>query len=175
MLYRPAIIKSKLHVLQGILDTSQPIDLATTDGTSGSLSDAKWSSAQGGWGKVARNHFNLEQERRNSLYLALKGKFYEKGLYAHSASEYTLDLAKRWNTFTATVGLRDGAAKQGSAIFTVHGDGKELYKSKILRAGQSEELEVDLSGVSELKLKADGGEDHVHNSWAIWAKPILKR
>jgi hypothetical protein len=57
----------------------------------------------------------------------------------------------------------------------VLGDGKQLYESKILREGQSASFKIDISGVSELVLKADGGEDHVHNSWAIWGTPIVER
>lgn len=168
-------VQSKLRALRDLLQPPPPVNLATTQAASVSLSDADWKSAQVGWGEVARNHYNRDKEHRNSIYLELKGKFCEKGLYAHSTSAYTFDLARRWKRFSATVGLRDGATKQGSAVFTVLGDGKPLHKSKILRAGESETIEIDVSGVGELQLKADGGEGHVHNSWAIWAAPIVKR
>ena len=66
-------------------------------------------------------------------------------------------------------------AKQGSAIFTVLGDEKVLDRSRILRAGQSETLKVEVSKVRELKLTTIGGEGYIHNSWAIWAQPTVAR
>jgi hypothetical protein len=34
---------------------------------------------------------------------------------------------------------------------------------------------VDISRVKELELRAEGAEGHNHNSWAIWADPIVSR
>jgi endo-alpha-N-acetylgalactosaminidase len=83
---------------------------------------------------------------------------------------------RKWKTFTATIGLRDGANPiQGSAVFTVRGDGRELYRSPILRVGVREEVKVDISQVKELELLTEGGEGHNHNSWAIWAEPKVQR
>lgn len=168
-------LKAKLKILSELLDPPAPIDLATTPKESVSLSDANWNAANVGWRDVARNHYDRQTRHRNSIYLELKGKFYDKGLYAHSPSNYRFDLDQRWKTFTATVGLRDGAAEQGSAVFEVLGDGKVLYRSPLLRAGQHAKLKVDISDVQSLKLVTQGGEGHNHNSWAIWAAPMLSR
>jgi hypothetical protein len=170
-----AELRGKLQVLHDLLDPPAPIDLATAKQKTVYLSDAKWLSAQVGWGQVARNVYDREQAHRNSIYLELKGKFYPKGLYAHSASTYVFELGRKWKTLTATVGLRDGAAKQGSAIFLVRGDGTELYRSPVLRAGDSDEMKIDVSDVERLELIANGAEGHVHNSWAIWVAPQLSR
>jgi hypothetical protein len=167
--------KAKLRVLSELLTPPVPIDLATTPHETVYLSDAEWSSAKVGWRDVARNHYDREQEQRNSIYLELKGRFYAKGLYAHSKSSYVFDLRQRWKTFTATIGLRDGSTQNGSAIFTVRGDGKLLYQSPILREGQSKDVKLDVSQVKTLELAADGGEGHIHNSWAIWTEPKLAR
>jgi hypothetical protein len=152
-----------------------PVDLAKTESKDLYLSDAKWTKASVGWGKVSRNRFWFSPERSQGVFLKLNGEIFEKGLYAHSESSFTFPLAGRWGTFSATIGLRDGAADQGSAIFTVLGDGKELYRSKTLRAGKQESIRLDISGVKELELRAKGGEDHNHNSWAIWAAPLVQR
>lgn len=170
-----AEMRAKLQVLKELLDPPDPIDLATAEQESVYLSDAKWLSAQVGWGSVARNIYDRERTRRNSIYLELKGRFYPKGLYAHSASSYVFELDGKWKTLTATVGLRDGAAQQGSAIFLVRGDGKELYRSPVLRTGDSDDVKIDVSDVDRLELMANGGEGHVHNSWAIWAAPQVSR
>ena len=167
--------KAKLQVLSELLAPPAPIDLATTPRETVYLSDAKWLSAKVGWRDVARNHYDRDKQHRNSIFLELQGQFYAKGLYAHSKSSYVFDLRQRWKKFTATIGLRDGASQNGSAIFTVRGDGKQLYQSPILRQGQSKDVELNVSRVNELELATDGGEGHIHNSWAIWVEPKLER
>lgn len=48
-------------------------------------------------------------------------------------------------------------------------------RSKILRPGQKETLQLKISDVQKLELRATGGEGHNHNSWAIWADPLLEK
>ena len=168
-------VRQKIQVIQSIVQTPNPIDLLDTDKKEVWLSDAKWESASVGWHKVARNYFDIDREYRNSIFLELDGRFYAKGLYAHSKSKHVFDLGKRWNKFSVKVGLRDGAHSQGSAIFKILGDGKTLVTSKVLRTGKSQDLEVDVSGVQSLELTTNGGEGHVHSSWAIWVSPLLSR
>ncbi len=56
----------------------------------------------------------------------------------------------------------------------VQGDGQLLYRSKVLRAGDRETGQCRYyGGQSELELLTEGGEGHPHNSWAIWAAPVL--
>jgi hypothetical protein len=165
--------QAKLEILNGILNPQTPINPVTYQGKTLYLSDAKWEKAMVGWEQPARNYFNREAEHR--FFLELQGKLYAKGLYAHSPSLYVFRLGKKWNTFSAIVGLRDGAHKQGSARFTVIGDGKVIYKSDVLRNQGQEEITVDISGVEILELKADGTEGHNHNSWAIWVDPVIKK
>ncbi|HEY3863047.1 MAG TPA: NPCBM/NEW2 domain-containing protein [Verrucomicrobiae bacterium] len=165
----------KLHLLREVLDPPAPFDLATVPGGSAFLSDAKWSSAKVGWGKVARNHYWFDDDIQNGVFLLLGGQFFDKGLYAHSNARYVFPLAGKWKTFTAIIGLRDGATSQGSAIFTVRGDGRELFRSGILRPGQRAGVKADITGVRKLELLTEGGEGHNHNSWAIWAEPKVER
>ena len=84
-------------------------------------------------------------------------------------------MAGKWKTFRSTVGLRDGALAQGSAVFIVLGDGRELYRSAALRAGARAALSVDIASVTQLELRTEGAEGHNHNSWAIWVEPRVKR
>jgi NPCBM/NEW2 domain len=167
--------KRKLRVLRAVLDPPAPIDLASVATDTAYLSDATWTDARVGWGQVARNHNWFDKRIQNGVFLFLRGKFYDKGLYAHSPSRYAFALDGRWKIFTAAIGLRDGALKQGSAVFVVRGDGKELYRSPILRIRQSQDVKLDITGVKELELIARGGEGHNHNSWAIWVEPKVMR
>ena len=165
-----------LQVLRAVISPApEPIDLTSTKVERVFLSDAAWSEASVGWGQVVRNRYWFVEGRWQGVLLRLGEDVFEKGLYAHSESRYVFPLNGEWRAFTAIVGLHQGAAEQGSAVFTVRGDGRELYRSKILRAGQREEIKLDLRGVKELELQARGGEGHVHNSWAIWANPEVAR
>jgi hypothetical protein len=165
----------KIRLLRAVLDPPAPIDLAKVREQSAYLSDAAWTDAKVGWGQAARNYFWFDQDMQNGVFLTLGDRFFDKGLYAHSSARYVFDLAGRWKTFTATIGLRDGAQTQGSAIFTVRGDGRELYRSGILRVGEQAEVKVDMTQVKKLELLTEGGEGHNHNSWAIWAEPKVQR
>jgi hypothetical protein len=165
----------ELRLLRTVLEPAAPFDLASVRNDSAFLSDAKWTDAEVGWGKIARNYFWFDEHIQNGVFLMLGGKFYDKGLYAHSSARFVFPVNGQWKTFTAAIGLRDGAAMQGSAVFTVRGDGRELYHSRMLRVGERAEVKVDISQVKELELLTEGGEGHNHNSWAIWAEPKVQR
>ncbi|HEX3797125.1 MAG TPA: NPCBM/NEW2 domain-containing protein [Verrucomicrobiae bacterium] len=165
----------ELRSLREVLNPPAPFDLATMTGDSAFVSDAIWTKAKVGWGHVARNHYWFDENIQNGILLLLNGKFYDKGLYAHSDARYVFPVKGKWKTFTAKIGLRDGANAQGSAIFTVRGDGRELFRSKILRAGQQAEVNVDIAKVKELELLTEGGEGHNHSSWAIWVDAKVGR
>jgi hypothetical protein len=165
----------KLRLLRAVLNPAAPFDLGNVQGDSAFLSDAAWTDAKVGWGQVGRNHFWFDEHIQNGVFLMLGGRFYDKGLYAHSSARFVFPVAGGWKTFTATIGLRDGAHIQGSAVFTVRGDGRELYRSRILRVGDRKDVKLDISHVKELELLTDGGEGHNHNSWAIWAEPKVQR
>jgi hypothetical protein len=165
----------KFQVLRSVLDPVAPVDLAAVSDDSVFLSDANWTDAKVGWGKVARNYFWFDNRIQNGIFLTLGGQFFDKGLYAHSPARFVFPLAGKWKKFTATIGLRDGADIEGSAIFTVRADGNKIYRSRILRVGERTEVNVDISQVKELELLTEGGEGHNHNSWAIWAEPKVQR
>jgi len=165
----------KLRALRAVLEPAAPFDLSSVAGDSALLSDAAWSDAKVGWGEVARNHFWFDAHIQNGVLFRLNGQFFDKGLYAHSSARYVFPLDGKWKTFTAKIGLQDGAADQGSAIFTVRGDGRELYRSPMLRAGQVAKVKVAVTQVKTLELVTEGGEGHNHNSWAVWAEPKVER
>ncbi len=154
---------------------SEPVDLATTNAERVFLSDARWTKAEVGWGKVVRNRFSFNPGQWEGMLIKIGGTVFDKGLYAHSDSVFDFPLGGRWKTFTATIGLQDGATNQGSAIFTVLVDGREIFRSEILRPGQQQTVRLDVPGVQELELHTVGGEGHNHNSWAVWADPLLLR
>ncbi|GAA4335572.1 hypothetical protein GCM10023149_43650 [Mucilaginibacter gynuensis] len=166
-------IKLKLKILEDIIKAAPPVDATAFKGDSLYLSDAKWEVANVGWEKPARNYFTTEAEQ--TFFLENQGQLFEKGIFAHSPSTYTFRLNKKWNRFSAVVGLRDFAHQQGSAKFTVIGDGKVLYESPALRVGEHANVNIDIKNVKVIELKANGTEGHNFNSWASWFNPLLGR
>jgi NPCBM/NEW2 domain len=164
-----------LRILREVLDPPPLIDLANTDQRNAYLSDAKWESASVGWGQPARNHYWFDDQIRNQVFLQIGGHIHSKGLYAHSTSRYVFDLAARWKQFEVKIGLHDKAQTHGSAVFRVLGDGRELYRSRVLHANSHEKPVINVTGVRTLELLCEGAEGHNHNSWAIWADPELNR
>lgn len=165
----------KLRLLRTVAIPPAPDDLASVRGDHAFLSDVTWTSASVGWGQVARNYFWFDERMQRGVFLTLGGQFYDKGLYAHSPSRHAFGVNRNWRTFSSLIGLRDGAQKQGSAVFIVRGDGRELYRSRILRVGDRDKVRVDIDQVKELELLTEGGEGHNHNAWAIWVEPKVER
>jgi len=166
-------IKKKLRILERVINPTPLVDPVIYTGDSLFLSDAKWELANVGWEEPARNYFTKESE--DVFFLANKGEIYENGLFAHSPSVYSFQLDKKWKRFSAIIGLRDMAHQQGSARFTLIGDGKLLYESPVLRVGQQRRMEISIENISKLELRSEGTEGHNFNSWAIWANPLLSR
>jgi hypothetical protein len=164
-----------LRVLRGAIEPPPIIDLGKVTAASASLSDAGWTDAKVGWGKVARNFYWFDEKIQNGVFLQLGGQFFDQGLYAHAPSRYAFDLGAKWQTFTANVGLRDGAPEFGSAVFRVLGDGQELYRSPVMRVGARADVKITVTGVKKLELLTAGGEGNAHGSWSIWAEPRVSR
>ncbi len=166
-------VKTKLEILENIMHPKAPIDLTKTTRQELCLSDAMWKEATVGWEYVTRNYYPPFSE--SQFYLQLQDKIYKKGLYAHSPSTFVFNTNKKWRTFSAKVGLRDGAESIGSAIFIVIGDQKVLYKSNALRVRQSKDINIDISNVKTLKLITKSAEKHNDYSWSIWVNPMIKK
>ncbi|GAB3922233.1 NPCBM/NEW2 domain-containing protein [Mucilaginibacter myungsuensis] len=168
-----APIKQKLNIIEGILKADPPADPETIAGNSLYLSDAKWEEGKVGWADPARNYYSTEAEY--TFFLENQDKLFSKGLMAHSPSSYVFRLNYKWKQFSGIVGLRDQAHQQGSARFTVIGDGRVLYTSPNLRVGQRAYFNIDIHNINFLQLKTEGTEGHSYNSWASWFDPLISR
>jgi hypothetical protein len=157
------------------LPEAEPLDLTTTNELRASVAHARWTLAEVGWGQVTRNRWGGEPSYHQGLLLKLGGKAFAKGLSAHAKSRYEFALGGRWQSFTTTVGVRDGAPEFGSAVFIIEGDGVELARSQFLRSGQSELIKADMRNVQKLTLRTEGTEGHNHGCWTIWCDPVVER
>lgn len=97
------------------------------------------------------------------------------GIYAHAASELGVDLGGRYTRFEAGAGIVDAARGRGSVVFRVLGDGRELYRSRVID-GMQEPLEVGVgvAGVRSLRLIVDEGKSDEGDESA-WLAPRLLR
>ena len=168
--------RRQLKLLQQMTLPEPPlIDLTSTEEPQVYVSDAHWTHAEVGWGKVMRNRYDFSPEQLQGMLLQLNGRVFAKGLYAHAKSNYTFQLAGRWKRFETTVGLRDGNPAQGRVVFIVEGDGQELARSGFLDSGAEEKLSADVSNVRTLSLRVEGPDGHNHGCWSIWCDPLLTR
>jgi beta-glucanase (GH16 family) len=129
--------------------------------------------AQNGWGPVERDLSNGEEAESDGGPLTIANVIYAKGIGTHAPSDVAFALDARCSRFGAAVGIDDEMKNAGSARFQVWGDGALLAESAVLGgADPAELLDVDVSGVRELRLVVDpaegNGSDH-----ADWADATL--
>jgi alpha-galactosidase len=119
-----------------------------------------------GWGEPHKNQ-SVEGHA-----LTIGGKTFEHGLGTHAESVLNVKLDGGAEKFSASVGVDDEVnhSPNSSVEFFVIGDGKELWRSGVMRADNApKDCEVDLTGVKLLVLKVgDAGDDidHDHADWA---------
>ena len=163
---------------ESLIDTTPTIDLSSTQEEQVALSDVQWKNAEVGWHFPARNHFPMMSRAKSKatpIPIVLKKQPYLKGIYAHAPSRYVYDLGGKWNRFEATIGLQNGAHAQGSGVFILKGDGKELFRSEKLDAESTAEVDVDVSNIETLELIVNTGKHGNANCWTVWAEPTLRR
>lgn len=136
------------------------------------LSDLPWVSATSGWQSVKRD------QGHEGYDLTLNGTVYKKGLWANSNSVIIYDIDGQYKTFTAIVGnddFRGDPPGVGTISFEVWTDGKKQFDSGLMKSTdkKTQEVNVNVEGVKELKLVILNGGD---NNWfdrAIWADAKL--
>ena len=108
--------------------------------------------------------------------LTIAGKTYERGFGTHAESTLHINLGGEAQKFSASVGVDDEVNKNpvASIEFVVRGDGKVLWQSGVLHAGDAaKDCEVDLAGVKSLLLEVGDAGDGVSYDHADWADARL--
>lgn len=89
----------------------------------------------------------------------LRGQTYTRGIRG-SWSTLKWNLGGAYTRFKSVVGVRDETGGRGSIDFEVWGDGRKLFDSGILYGtSPAKNIDIDISGVGELHLVINGGED----------------
>ncbi|QKJ28569.1 NPCBM/NEW2 domain-containing protein [Mucilaginibacter mali] len=106
--------------------------------------------------------------------ITLANVVYTHGVGTHAASTIVITLHGAATRFSATVGVDDEATKEGSVVFSVIADGKELVKTPALRKGDAPQvISVDVTGAKKLTLQLDDAGDGINNDHGDWADAKL--
>lgn len=144
---------------------SSPKDM---EGMSCWLSDCKPKSAKVGWLRPTFNRLPNE-----SVVMSIGGTLFARGLYAHAPSNYTYELGGQWKKLSGTAGVADG--HEGSVVFVILGDGKELWRSKRTGDGIERAFEIKLEATQELSLVVEDSGDGNGADWGIWTDVKLAK
>jgi alpha-galactosidase len=104
--------------------------------------------------------------------LKIAGRSFDKGVGTHAASLMHVDLKKSCRSFSAYVGVDDEVnGNVGSVRFRIYGDGRLLFNSGVLKAGEpAKKVDINLTGCKTLTLSVDPAGDNTSYDHADWAE-----
>jgi len=131
------------------------------------LDDLNLATATQGWGEPQKN------KSVDGHALAIGGQTFARGFGTHAESALYINLAGAAQKFSARVGVDDEVNKNPAASveFLVRGDGKVLWQSGVMKAGETAKAcEVNLVGVKALVLEVSDADDGISYDHADWAE-----
>jgi hypothetical protein len=138
------------------------------------LGDARPELAEVGWLKPAANHIPSSAEMPSPLLDS--GKIYATGLSAHSPSKYVFNLGGEWKTLRGEAGLHTAFQTRAlGVVYVIKTDGKEVFRSFVIRGANQARYNVDVTGVKTLELLVENAYDHNWANWSLWLDPTLFR
>lgn len=130
------------------------------------LSSLSIGKARQGWGEPQAD----KSVQGNPISIGERG--FERGVGTHAASVMYVDLKGGSERFRAWAGVDDEVGKdsRASVEFHVVGDGKVLWKSGVMKAGEAaREVDVPVKDVRTLVLLVGSAGDGTDNDHADWA------
>ncbi|MHC4560650.1 MAG: NPCBM/NEW2 domain-containing protein [Planctomycetota bacterium] len=129
------------------------------------LSSLNLEKMTSGWGTPQKDKSIQEQPLR------IGGRQFENGVGTHANSVLHVDLKGSCRRFSAYVGVDDEVEGNiGSVCFRVYADGKLLFNSGIVKAGEPpRQVDVELAGCKTMILIADSAGDNNSYDHANWA------
>ena len=104
----------------------------------------------------------------DSHMLTVGKQVYKNGLGTHAPSKFVYDLPENADTLFIGAGIDDECYDHGSAIFIIRVDGKEVWRSPLVRGVDSAFFtQVPLQGATLLELETDpdGPNNCDHTDW----------
>lgn len=138
------------------------------------IADLPWLSSANGWGPAERNTSNGEADAGDGVPITLGGVGYAKGLGVHANSSVVVYLGGGCRTFDAVVGVDDEIGDRGSVTFELWADGRQIAATGVLTgADPGLPFTADVSGATELELRATTANDGANYDHADWADASL--
>jgi hypothetical protein len=162
-----AVARRLLQTLNPEAHAIRPHEVSVETKTA-ALADLAFDDASVGWLKPVRGRV----PDPGALFESA-GRLFTSGIYAHAPARHVFTLGGRWKTFSGQAGMYD--TREGSVVFVIKGDGRELYRSRQTRAGQLCSYRVAVEGVKELELSVENGGDGNDSDWGLWLGPELSR
>jgi len=107
--------------------------------------------------------------------LSIGGRQFAHGVGTHAVGEFALDLHGTARLFSTWVGVDDAAQPPGSVTFQLLGDGKVLWESGVMRAGEpAKKVGVNLQGIQRLTLRVGDAGDGNGMDHADWAEAKIE-
>jgi hypothetical protein len=132
------------------------------------LSDTEYTYAYFQYGSLVKD------ASINNNPITLNGVTYEKGLGVHASCEIRYDLGGSFMRFFSDVGIDDEVSENGSVTFEVWTDGVKVYDSGLMEPETpTESIDLDVTGVDELKLIVTDGGNGINSDHADWAGAIV--
>jgi hypothetical protein len=156
----------RLTAPDSVKDKPEPAEVAVTVREL-PLSDTKPTFAKTGWNGVHYDRLPPQEP------LLCGGKLYVHGLYAHAEAKHVYRLGGAWKSLSGSCGI--AGTGYGPVEFVVRGDGKDLWKSGVVKPGAPTAFTVDVSGVQELELLALPTDKGNGGAWSTWLEPVLRR
>jgi hypothetical protein len=107
--------------------------------------------------------------------LSLGDRKFEKGLGVHSLCRLSYDAKGTYDQLAAVIGIDAETGGKGDCVFTVLGDGRQLFTARIKGNDPPQELRLDIRGVKQLTLLVEPGEDLDLADHANWCDVRLIR
>ena len=105
--------------------------------------------------------------------LSIAGEKFDRGVGTHAASVFRIKLDGKTVSFKASAGIDDSAPehelKQASAEFIILGDGKIIWRSGIMHAGEkAKQIDISVKGIKSLILRVDHAGDGIAGDRTNW-------
>ncbi len=139
------------------------------------LSDLRWVSATNGRGEVQKDNpvISATGARVPDRFM-LRGQAYRKGLGTFPAAEIKYNLDKKYERFSAVIGIDDTATGRGSVVYEVWSGTAMLFRSGTLRGiSPVQQISLDVKNKTELTLKVTDAGDGTNMDLADWADAKL--
>ena len=171
LLEKPAIqVDGKIHeIAKRLAATLSPQrKAAAPDAASIPLSDLLATEEKTGYGPPVR-----DRVPGSNALLTCGGTVFSHGFYAHAPAKHVWNLGGTWKRLKGSAGLADG--NDGSIRFVIEGDGRELWKSDLVKTSRPLSYDLDLTGIQTLTLRTEDGGDTNRSDWALWLEPVISR